>query len=72
MLPIWEFELTAEYLPRDYPHHPVTPGNFLKKKRMDELLTCGEVYEQLEVCLIRQGMIWRRILKSRIFGIEEN
>ncbi len=49
VLPIWEFELKAKYLPKDYPHHPVTLGDFLKKKRMDELLTCGEVNEQLGI-----------------------
>jgi predicted transcriptional regulator len=48
--PIWGFELKAELpKPVGYPYHPITLGDWLKKKRIDEGLACWEVNQQLGV-----------------------
>lgn len=47
---IWEIELRAKRpLPADYPHNPKTLGDYLKKKRIDERLTCGQVSTALGI-----------------------
>ena len=50
-LPICDVELIAE-LPRNcegYPENPQTISDFLRKKRIDEGLTKGEICEALEI-----------------------
>jgi ribosome-binding protein aMBF1 (putative translation factor) len=48
--PIWDIELTAyKPKPKGYPDHPVTLGDYLKKKRIDENLSKEQVCKDLDI-----------------------
>lgn len=48
--PIWDIELIAyKPKPEDYPSNPVTLGDHLKKKRLDENLSMEQVCKDLNI-----------------------